>query len=96
MEQLRARNSGGVSENVDLITSVMSAREGEMSIKQNETLSFLTFVATVVLPFSLVATILSMQTEYGLVNHSLEALNPARRNLGFSGWHPSGHFSASG
>jgi hypothetical protein len=39
---------------------------------------------------------LACRRDTGTVNHSPEALNPARRNLGFSGWHPSGHFSASG
>lgn len=65
VEQLIARNSSRISESVELITSVMSVREGETSIKQNQTLGVLTFVATVVLPFNLVAAILGMQTEYG-------------------------------
>lgn len=59
------RNVDRVSESVDLITSIISVRAGEMGLVQNETLRFLTLVATVALPFNLVAAILAMQTEYG-------------------------------
>jgi Mg2+ and Co2+ transporter CorA len=64
VEQLIAQNSSRISENLKLITSVMTVREGGMLIKQSQTLGVLTFVATVVLPFNLVAAIPGMQTGY--------------------------------
>lgn len=65
VQQLISRNVNRISQSVDLITTIMSVREGKTSIDQNETLGFLTVVATVVLPFNAVAAILAIQTEYG-------------------------------
>jgi Mg2+ and Co2+ transporter CorA len=61
VQQLIGRNA----QSVDLITTMMSVREGETAINQNERLGFLTVVATVVLPFNAVAAVLAIQTEYG-------------------------------
>jgi Mg2+ and Co2+ transporter CorA len=46
----------------------MSVREGEESVKQNDNLTFLTLVATFVLPFNAVAAVLAIQTRYGPEN----------------------------
>ncbi|KAH6708817.1 hypothetical protein BKA61DRAFT_659619 [Leptodontidium sp. MPI-SDFR-AT-0119] len=58
------RNAGRVSQTLELITSIMSVREGESSIVQNQTLGFLTILATVALPFNTIATIVGLQTKY--------------------------------
>ena len=65
VQQLIGRNTGRLAQSVDLITSIMSVREGKTSIEQNKRLGFLTVVATVILPFNTVAAILAIQTEYG-------------------------------
>lgn len=65
VQQAIGRNVDRISDSRELITSFMSVRAAEMSLLQNETLRFLTIVATVALPFNLVAAILAMQTEYG-------------------------------
>lgn len=58
------RNTARITQTLELITSIMSVRQGETSITQNQTLGFLTILATVALPFNTIATIVGLQTAY--------------------------------
>jgi hypothetical protein len=64
IQKLIESNSKRVTESVDLITVIMSVREGETSIDQTRGLGFLTVIATIFLPFNTVTAILSMQTDF--------------------------------
>jgi Mg2+ and Co2+ transporter CorA len=64
IQKLIESNSKRVTESVDLITAIMSVREGETSIDQTRGLGFLTVIATIFLPFNTVTAILSMQTDF--------------------------------
>jgi Mg2+ and Co2+ transporter CorA len=57
------RNTDRISQTLELITSIMSARV-ETSIMQNRTLGFVAILATVALPFNTIATIVGLQTDY--------------------------------
>jgi Mg2+ and Co2+ transporter CorA len=59
------RNAERVSQSVELLMSLMSVAEGKLSVKQNQTLTFLTFTATFALPFNAVAAVLGIQTRFG-------------------------------
>jgi Mg2+ and Co2+ transporter CorA len=58
------RNTERIAQTLDLIKSIMSVREGETSITQNQTLGFLTVLVTVALSFNTIAIIVGLQTEY--------------------------------
>jgi Mg2+ and Co2+ transporter CorA len=63
------RNTDRISQTLELITSIMSVRQGATSMTQNQTLGFLTILATVALPFNTIATIVGLQTDYALGHH---------------------------
>ncbi|KAK4097856.1 hypothetical protein N658DRAFT_561457 [Parathielavia hyrcaniae] len=62
---LVTRNAERVAQLVELLISVMSVREAGLSVRQNETLTFLALVATFALPFNAVAAVLAVQTRFG-------------------------------
>ncbi|CVL13883.1 hypothetical protein FPRO06_09962 [Fusarium proliferatum] len=67
-EQVRSTildNAARLSDTLGLVTSMIQIRKGEQSAKQNDRLSFLTVIATIVLPFNALAAILGMQTSWG-------------------------------
>lgn len=65
VQQLIQRNSNRITQSVALITSLMSLQGGKTSITQNETVNFLTALATFILLFNTIAAIVAIQTEYG-------------------------------
>ncbi|KAK4121521.1 hypothetical protein N657DRAFT_108553 [Parathielavia appendiculata] len=65
VHDLVTRNAERVGQLVELLMSIMSVREAGLSVKQNETLTFLALVATSALPFNAVAAVLAIQTRFG-------------------------------
>jgi hypothetical protein len=63
------RNTDRISQTLELITSIMSVRKGETSMTRNQTLGFLTILATVALPFNTITTIVGLQTDYAIRHH---------------------------
>lgn len=61
MEQNHAR----LLESLELIASLISVRQGILSLAQNRNLGFLALVATWALPFNVFGAVLGMQTEFG-------------------------------
>jgi Mg2+ and Co2+ transporter CorA len=59
------RNNERISQTVPLITSLMSVIEGKHATSISQQLTFLTVLATILLPFSIFASVFGMQTEYG-------------------------------
>ncbi|KAH8891710.1 hypothetical protein GQ53DRAFT_823710 [Thozetella sp. PMI_491] len=62
---LIAQSQVRVFESVEFIGSIISVRQGTLSLGHNKLLGFLTILATWGLPFNLLAAVLGMQTEFG-------------------------------
>ncbi|KFA46591.1 hypothetical protein S40293_11387 [Stachybotrys chartarum IBT 40293] len=63
--QLMEQNHARLLESLELIASLISVRQGILSLSQNRNLGFLALVATWALPFNVFAAVLGMQTELG-------------------------------
>ncbi|KAF2007283.1 hypothetical protein P154DRAFT_569168 [Amniculicola lignicola CBS 123094] len=59
------RNNDRITQTVSLITSLMAVIEGKRARTLNQRLAFLTVLATIALPFNVLAAILGIQTVYG-------------------------------
>jgi Mg2+ and Co2+ transporter CorA len=55
-----------IEKDITLLMALVAISEGRQGLRENSGIAFLTLIATIFLPFGTVATILGIQTQYGL------------------------------